>query len=378
MALSDYGFVNNDIIINTPIEKIITGFLLAINKVYYAIAGSDNGNISTFLASISLRHFIINNSSYDYLRLAEQVMFYEGYSNINNVFKRYCYLNETSGVFILYNASTTADKLYNRNIVMQDAVDELIDDGFQTSILPFYYYNNDYLTAVEFESFYRVFAYPFFKDYFIQRLKYLSLLRIYAEYRNYRWNDNLLVEGFFDSDYLTYSHVSFADAIANIQYKYYVGFDSGYFLRLSKDQFGTAPDLSPIYYYVLAIVKNLYVKKSFIDNFILATSDNLIYKIESFYEYLYNSQQSQYLINNRLIKFDMTTYYSLTYEIDGVQTTDDFYKIQFPFDYNDMLNDCIDKVDQLPFAYGLSTCYWRWQLETYITTISNGFDFSDI
>lgn len=26
MALSDYGFVGNDIIPNTPIEKVITGF----------------------------------------------------------------------------------------------------------------------------------------------------------------------------------------------------------------------------------------------------------------------------------------------------------------------------------------------------------------
>ena len=99
MALSDYGFVNNDIVVNTPIEKVITGFLLAINKVYRAIAGNDNGNISTFLASVSLRHFIIDNSSYDYLRVAEQVMFYENYSNINNVYKRYCYLNETATIF---------------------------------------------------------------------------------------------------------------------------------------------------------------------------------------------------------------------------------------------------------------------------------------
>lgn len=377
MALSDYGFAGNDIIPNTPTEKVITGFLLAANKVYRAVSGNDNGNISTFVSSVSLRYFIINNSSCDYLRLAEGVMFYEGYSNINNIYKRYCYLNETSGVFILYNATNNAAKLANRNIVMQNAVAELIDEGFQTSILPFYYYNNDYLTAVEFESFYRIFAYPFFKDYFIQRLKYLSLLRIYTEYRNYRWNDNILVEGFFDGDYLTYSHVSFADAIANIQYKYYTGFGNGYFLRLSKDQFGTAPDLSPIYYYVLAIIKNVYVKKSFIDNFITATGDNFIYKFESFYESLY-SQSSQYLINNRPIKFDMTTHYTLTYEIDGVQTTDDFYKIHFPFNYNDMLNDCIDKVDQLPFAGGLSTCLWQWGLETYITTISDGFDFSDI
>ena len=282
-----------------------------------------------------------------------------------------------TGEFILFDKNNDNAMLLERNTILQDAVAQLIDSGFQTSILPFYYWNNDYSTAIEFESFYRVFAYPFFKDYFIQRLKYLSLLRIYTEYRNYRWNDNILVEGFFDSDYLTYSHVSFADAIANIQYKYYTGFGNGYFLRLSKDQFGTAPDLSPIYYYVLAIVKNLYVKKSFIDNFITVTGDNFIYKIESFYESLYR-QSGQYLINNRLIKFDMTTYYTLTYEIDGVQTTDDFYKIQFPFDYNDMLNDCIDKVDQLPFAGGLSTCFWQWQLETYITTISDGFDFSDI
>ena len=166
MALSDYGFVGNDIIPNTPIEKVITGYLLAINKVYRGVYQQDRSSIIDFLASINTRYFIINNSSYDYLRIAEQSMFYDSAYSQNNIFKRFCYLNGTTGEFILFNKTNTAAMLLERNTIMQDVVAQLIDEGFQTSILPFYYYNNDYLTAVEFESFYRVYAYPFLKDYF--------------------------------------------------------------------------------------------------------------------------------------------------------------------------------------------------------------------
>ena len=73
MALSDYGFVNNDIVINTPIEKVITGFFLAINKVYRGVFQYDNSDILDFLGSINYRNFIIGSSG-NYLRVGERVI----------------------------------------------------------------------------------------------------------------------------------------------------------------------------------------------------------------------------------------------------------------------------------------------------------------
>ena len=75
---------------------------------------------------------------------------------------------------------------------------------------------------------------------------------------DYRWNDNILVEGFFDGDYLTYSHVSFADAIANIQYKYYTGFGNGYFD--DKVEFNSDKYVKPNPYY--GLIHDKYVKPS--------------------------------------------------------------------------------------------------------------------
>ena len=163
MALSDYGFVGNDIIPNTPIEKVITGFFLAINKVYRGVFQNDNGNLLNFLNSVGTRHFFIDNSSYDYLRVGERAMYYDSSYLQNNVFKRFCYLNETTGEFILFDKNNDNAMLLERNTILQDAVAQLIDSGFQTSILPFYYHNNGYLTAIEFESFYRVLHIRFLK-----------------------------------------------------------------------------------------------------------------------------------------------------------------------------------------------------------------------
>jgi len=385
MALSDYGFVNNDIVINTPIEKVITGFLLAINKVYNAIAGSDNSNISTFLASISLRHFIINNSSYDYLRLAEQVMFYEGYSNINNVFKRYCYLNETSGVFILYNGNNNNIKLANRNIVLQDAVAQLIDDGFQTSILPFYYYNNDYLTAVEFESFYRVFAYSFFKDYFIQRLKYLSLLRIYAEYRNeslsnaFIYEKNTQGEASDNDVFLAYN---------DLQFSYSKGLFNSRFIDIEVRRYSNFPNDK--HFYINRIAKNVYILKSYIDNHILTYNDDLIYNKSGVYQSTTYSGQQSLLNDDGVVisalfeRLDLSTIYSITYESDNGAVTADCYKINYGFDIENYIQQQLTRLNAVNVAdimYYDVTYYCEWNFyddNSYITTISNGFDFSDI
>lgn len=384
MALSDYGFVGNDIIPNTPIEKVITGFLLAINKVYRAIVGNDNGNISTFLASVSLRHFIINNSSYDYLRVAEQVMFYEGYSNINNLYKRYCYLNGTSGVFILYNATNDTTKLANRNIVLQDAVAQLIDDGFQTSILPFYYYNNDYLTAVEFESFYRVFAYPFFKDYFIQRLKYLSLLRIYTEYRN----------DYLDSAFIyeksTTSQSSDNDvfiAYNNLQFSYVKGTYNAYFINIELHRYNNYPNDK--HFYINRIIKNIYILKSYIDNYILTYNDNLIYNKSGISQSTAYSGTDHLLdddgivFNGLWMRLDLSTVYSITYDSGNGLVTADCYKMDYGFNIENYIQQQLTRLNAVDVSSMLinATYYCEWGFydsNLRLTTISDGFDFSDI
>lgn len=384
MALSDYGFDNNDIVINTPIEKVITGFLLAVNKVYRAITGNDSGNISTFLSSVSIRHFIISDSRYDYLRVAEQVMFYEGYSNINNVYKRCCYLNGTSGVFILYNATNDTTKLANRNIVLQDAVAQLIDDGFQTSILPFYYYNNDYLTAVEFESFYRVFAYPFFKDYFIQRLKYLSLLRIYTEYRN----------DYLDSAFIyeksTTSQSSDNDvfiAYNNLQFSYIKDTFNAYFINIEVNRYNNYPDDK--HFYINGIIKNVYILKSYIDNYILTYNDNLIYNKSDISQSTAYSGTDHLLDDDGIVfnglwtRLDLSTVYSITYDSGNGFVTADCYKMDYGFNIENYIQQQLTRLNAVDVSsmFINSTYYCSWGFydsNLRLTTISDGFDFSDI
>lgn len=380
MALSDYGFVGNDIIPNTPIEKVITGFFLAINKVYRGVFQNDNGNLLNFLNSVGTRHFFIDNSSYDYLRVGERAMYYDSYYSQNNVFKRFCYLNETTGEFILFDKNNDNAMLLERNTILQDAVAQLIDSGFQTSILPFYYYNNGYLTAVEFESFYRVFAYPFFKDYFIQRIKYLSLLRIYTEYRAYNFYSNHLIferskEGVgADNDVtIAYNNIVFVYRMYNGGNAYYLN------VEIHKNTYS-----NDIYYYIASVIKNTYIPKRIVDNFILTYNDINIYNKSGVWQFSSNNIMGEngVLINGKWNKLDMSTVYSITYlNSNDEEITEDCYKIDY-FDFNNFAQQQFNKLNNIDKeTIGSSTYYCEWyqtDANSYMTTLSDCFDFSDI
>lgn len=384
MALSDYGFVGNDIIPNTPIEKVITGFFLAINKVYRGVFQHDNSDILDFLGSINYRNFIIGSSG-DYLRVGERAMFRDSYYSQNNVFKRFCYLNETTGEFILFDKNNDNAKLLERNTILQDAVAQLIDSGFQTSILPFYYWNSGYLTAVEFETFYRVFAYPFFKDYFIQRLKYLSLLRVYTEYR-----DSYLSSAFI---YERSSQAQSSDndvflAYNNIQFLYGKGgLLNSLFIDIEVKRYSNHPNDK--HFYIEGIVKNIYILKSYIDSHILTYNDDLIYnKSGVFQSTTYSGVHSLldddgHVLNGLWTRLDLSTVYSITYKSDNGTVTADCYKVDYGFNIENYIQEQLNRLNAVDVTdmYSDVTYYCEWGFtdsNSRLTTISDCFDFSDI
>lgn len=353
---------------------------MAINKVYRGVFQHDEGNISDFLNDSLNRYFVFDSSYHDYLKIGERAMYYDSYYSQNNVFKRFCYLNETTGEFILFDKNNDNAMLLERNTILQDAVAQLIDSGFQTSILPFYYYNNGYLTAIEFESFYRVFAYPFFKDYFIQRIKYLSLLRIYTEYRAYNFYSNHLIfernkEGVgADNDVtIAYNNIVFV-------YRMYNG-GNVYYLNVEIDKNTYSND---IYYYIASVIKNTYIPKRIVDNFILTYNDTNIYNKSGVWQFSSNNIMGEngVLINGKWNKLDMSTVYSITYlNSNDEEITEDCYKIDY-FDFNNFAQQQFNKLNNIDKeTIGSSTYYCEWyQIDAngYMTTLSDCFDFSDI
>lgn len=382
MALSDYGYNGNDVLPMTPLDALITGFLKAVNKVYRAVHQSDYHDLVQFLADISENYFKIWNFDNDYLWLAERVMFNESYHSSGNVFKRTCYFDETTGDFILFNKEDDNARVAERNYIQQVAVDNLIASGFQTSMLPFYYTDfgySGYRYAPEFASFYRPFAYPISKDYLLQRIAYLSLLRVYTEYRLYYLYSNSII---YERCDIGQSDNDIYAAFNDLQFNYHL-YNGGNAYYLNVELYRYSSDPNNISFYIAHAIKSSYIPKRIIDEFIYTYNDDNIFNKFGVWQFSsYNIMgNNEQIVDGKWSKLDMSTVYSITYtDSNNNVITEDCYKI---FDYNNLIAEQLRKLNAVNVndLYISTTYYCEWyntDSNSYLTTISDCFEFSDI
>ena len=318
MAWVDYGFTGFDMAL-MPVDFTLQGMFLALKERLDA-AGIVNSHYDNF----SNGHYMFWPDA-DGSRTANQASRYNGVELIiSSLFNGYFIDSKLSNYF---NIDYTSG---NKNAMLDKACDFLNDNGFPTTKIPF---NENWKLK------------PYNKHWLIQRKVLINMLRYWLVQLPESWTsgsgDKILIE--FQDTPKDGNDPIYQDTLADV------------FTNLSQTKTRISPwsssnvlplfyvnkqyryDVSKYGYYCQAILNNLYIDKTFVDNAITAHNDSdLRLRIQSNQYDDVNVFDGKFLLQNFLL--------NNTYTFPNYGT---FYKINFPYSTDDLIDIILDNESYL-------------------------------
>lgn len=286
-------------------QRTIEGIILAIKERFDFCGLHSATNLNNFINKancIRINHAPSRNAKNNYRYLIDSLL-----PRFVNVFNHDNYLD-------YFGASNGVDEFTRYSVfsdILNEAVTKLNNAGYSTTAIPLNTGDTDY--AVKLESIYS-------KDFFLQRKTCMDVLR-YILRQFGAFGRNVLLESYENNsgDYLPWE-----DAISQLQTVYSLGQEFDGFLLIYKSTENNT-------YFIQYAPVAMYIRKSTLDE--LMVNNPILTNPQ-----VYQVANSSLFAFEKYLSFDLNTVYTKTYTAYGETITDDFYKLNTPWDAMQLLN----------------------------------------